>query len=274
MNLNLLQECFQRAWCGVDKKKCLIVFVTLCLCGVFATFSRVMSLTAGKWVALSLSFIPVFIIGGVLFALGLLLIKAYQSFQDVENISYQKIVLDSGKTILSVSYLTLPLLALCVANWLIFGLFFLLKAVPGVGDFFSVVFSIAPFVLVFLSLVLVFANVVLLFFLTPSLAKDQEISLHNLQKNAEKIIENPLISLVNFTIGAAPMLIMLLFLILTTVLLQHNYLTTTHPILIGFKWFLLMIPFNVMLTPTVIFFFNFASESHHLMNEESELSSR
>jgi hypothetical protein len=34
------------------------------------------------------------------------------------------------------------------------------------------------------------------------------------------------------------------------------------------KWFFIMLPFTAFLTPAVIFFFNFAAESHVLMQKQ------
>ena len=267
MNLEVLQTLFKKAWKNIDKKKSLLVFFCLCVCGVLVVFSRVASMNTNSWAALSLTFAPIFIIGGLLFGLGVLLIKDYRNCQEGTEMSYLQIATNSMKTLVSVSYITLPMLLLCLLSWLVLGVFFLLKEIPGIGDFVGVFLSFAPFVLILTSLFLVFFNVVMLFFVTPQLSSDEDIDINFWKKIWSKISKSPLVSIMGFVIASMPLFFGLVFLMAAAVLTQKSYLTAIDPLLIGLKWFFLMLPFNALLTPAIIFFFNFSFEIDCVLEE-------
>lgn len=267
MSLEIFQSQFQKAWLSIDKKKSLFVFFSLCVCGLVVVFSRVVSLTSGPWMKLSLSFAPIFLIGGLLFALGIILTQAYKSEEEGQKVSYLQIAFKSWKTLVAVTYITLPMLMLCLLSWLVLGVFFLLKEIPAVGDMVSVFLSFAPFVLILLSLFLIFFNIILLFFLTPPLSEKKELGLEIWKETFLKLFYNPLVSLLSLFVACLPLMFALSFLVLAAVLTQKSYLPSVDPLLVGMKWFFLMLPFNALLTPVIIFFFNFASEFHSYSNE-------
>lgn len=266
MNLEDLQKSYQRAWTSLDKKKALTVFLSLCVCGVLVVFARVVASCANAWASLSLAFAPIFMIGGLLFSLGVFLICSYQSPEK----PYKEIIKDSWKTLVSVCYITLPMLCLSLLAWLILGFFFLIKQIPAIGEWIGVLLSFAPFMLILASLTLVFATIVLLFFLTPQLAQSKVLSLSIWKEMASKVVKNPLVSLISFMMASSPLLLILALLIGAAVITQMSYLTAKDPILVGLKWFFLMVPFNLLLTPFIIFFFNFAFETSLLLRESYE----
>ncbi len=273
MNLEVLQKLFQKAWLSIDKRKAILVFFSLCFCGVLVVFSRVVSMNTNNWVALSLTFAPIFVIGGLLFALGVILIKAYRNQEEGISIPYLKLATQSIKTLASISYITLPMLLLCLLSWLILGVFFLLKEIPGIGDFVGVFLSFAPFVLILTSLVLVFFNVIMLFFVTPQLSTDKDIDITFFKDIQKKVSRNSLVSIMGFIIASMPLFFVLMFLVLAAILTQRSYLTSIDPLLIGLKWFFLMLPFNALLTPAVIFFFNFSFEIDKHLEKSAKLAS-
>jgi len=268
MNLEIFQNLFQKAWQCIDKKKYLMVFFSLCLCGLVAVFSRVASINAGAWVKLSLSFAPIFLIGGLLFALGILLVKIYQKEQKGEKISYLHIAFGSWKTMIAVTYITMPMLLLCLLSWFVLGVFFLLKEIPGIGDIVGVFLSFVPFILILFSLVLIFFNVILLFFLTPEIANKEAIDTKLWKHLFLKVIQNPLISLMGLLVAMTPLTLILFFLVSAALLTQMSYFPVANSLLVGLKWFFLMLPFNALLAPAIIFFFNFSSECNELLDEQ------
>ena len=267
MSLELFQRLFQKSWQKIDQKKCLLVFFSLCVCGLLVVFTRVVAINAGSWINLSLSFAPVFLIGGLLFALGILLIKTYQKEKKGEEISYLKIALGSWKAMATVTYITLPMLLLCLLCWLVLGVFFLLKEIPGVGDLVGVFLSFAPFVLILSALFLIFLNIALLFFLTPELSKNETLDTKLFMRIYTRIVSDPLMSFMGLIVAMLPIGFILLFLVSAAVLTQKSYLVSESPILIGLKWFFLMLPFNALLTPMIIFFFNFSEECHQNISQ-------
>lgn len=266
MNLENFQKMFQNAWLAIDIKKAFIVFLSLCVCGIFVVFSRVVAMNTHSWAALSLAFAPIFIVGGLLFAIGAFLIQTYRH----QNKSYEQIVIESWRMFVSVCYITLPLLLLSLLCWLVLGVFYLLKAIPVVGEFIGVLLSFAPFVLILASITLVFINLILLFFMTPSLSQHQTLSYPHLKKIVQKVLYKPLMSMLSFVIATLPLMFLLILLIAAAFLTQQSYLTSLNPVLIGLKWFFLMLPFNALLTPAIIFFFNFAAEVEPLLEFKTD----
>lgn len=272
MSLELFQRLFQKSWQKIDQKKCLLVFFSLCICGLLVVFSRVVTLNSGMWLNLSLSFAPIFLIGGLLFALGIVLIRTYQKEKGDEKVSYLKVTVGSWKAVATVAYITLPMLLLSLISWLVLGFFFLLKEIPGIGEFVGVFLSFAPFILILSALVLVFLNVLLLFFLTPELSQNDTLNFKVLKNIYNRIAQDPLMSFVGLMVAILPAAFVLLFLVSAAFLTQKSYLTSSTPILISLQWFFLMLPFNALLTPSIIFFFNFSDECYQNANKSVKQS--
>lgn len=269
MNLSELEKRFQRAWSHQDKKKFLLVFFTCCISGLLVVFSRVLALTSGRWVILSLSFLPMFVSTTLLFALGVLLINLYQMQKEGEELSLGKVVLRSWKSIVSICYITLPLFLVYLLSWLILGIFFLLKEIPGIGDFVGVLLSFGPFLLFLGGLFLAFMSFALLFFLTPYLAKSEELNLELWVSMRRNLKNHLFIHSAFFIVSAIPILFILSFLIAAATLTKISYFSSSSPVLVGLQWFFLMLPFNALLTPFIIFFFNFSLEAYDVVHQEA-----
>ncbi len=267
MNLESFEKRFQRAWANMTRQKLLLVFLCLSFSGLLIVFSRVVALTTGSWMALSLSFTPIFFVMGLLFCLGVFLIQVYQKEQSQKIVSYQQIMMSLKKSFVSVIAITAPVLVVCLFSWLILGLFFLIKEIPKVGNTVGVFLSFAPFLLILTTLLLVFFNIVLLFFVTPRLVVGSEIGINFWKSLLHSISKNPLTSAVNLFIGALPLLFILTFLVAAACLTQISYFASNGPLLVGLKWFFLMLPFNALMTPAIIFFFNFSSECYQSVVE-------
>jgi hypothetical protein len=270
MNLRSFEKLFQTAWVSIDKRKYLLVFFTLCLCGLVAVFSRVLSIGSGKWVILSLSFLPIFLSTSLLFSLGVFLVNLYDSEQRGESFSLHKIFIKSLKPIVSVCYITLPLFLIYLLAWLVLGVFFLLKEIPGIGDLMGVFLSFGPFILILASLFLAFLNVAFLFFLTPQIALKENLNLKLWKDLGISLKRNMLLSISFLFISALPIVFILSFLIGAAFLTKMSYFSSINPLFVGLQWFFLMLPFNALLTPFVVFFFNFATETHFLLSQRNQ----
>lgn len=270
MNLRFFEELFQKAWVSIDKRKYLVVFFTLCLCGLVAVFFRVLSIGAGKWVILSLSFLPIFLSTSLLFSLGVFLVNLYDSEKRGESHSLHKIFIKSLKPIVSICYITLPLFLLYLTAWLILGVFFLMKEIPGIGDLIGVFLSFGPFILILVFLFLAFLNVAFLFFLTPQIALKEHFNVKLWKDLGTSLKRNILLSLSFLFISALPLFFILSFLIGAAFLTKMSYFSSINPLFVGLQWFFLMLPFNALLTPFVVFFFNFATETHLVLSERNQ----
>lgn len=261
----MLENCeklFQNAWRGFDKIRLMLVFFSLCFCGLFAVFFRVMGVQSNPWVKLSLSFLPLFITTSMLFALGIVLSNIHFSKASGKKLGLMALVRQSLKPMASIVYLTLPLFFLYVVTWLILGVFFVLKEIPAVGELLGVLLSFGPFILIFASLVLAFLNVALLFFLTPRLAKNETMGWSLVQSVLKTLKSRLLVSIVFFLVAFLPLFFALSFLLGSALLTKASYFQSSTPLYIGMQWFFLMLPFNALLTPFVLFFFNFATECY------------
>lgn len=261
-----IEKSFNRAlWLSFSKRKIALTFPILVLCGIFLVFCRAIALEAGNWIALSAGFLPIFLSSGVLLGLGVILIRMYDS--EVKHVSFhlKKWLVTSSDLLIGTSYLSVPSVLAYLCLWIVLGIFFLLKEIPLIGDFFSVVLSFAPFLILFSSLLLCVFNLGLLFFVTPvaSLQSARNISL------AKKVLDllkmRTFSALILFILGIVPVAIVTLLLTTAAALTNLSFSVAERSLSVALEWFFIMLPFSAVLTPAVIFFFNFAAESHRLL---------
>ena len=246
----------------MSRAKLLFVFGSLSACGLFAVFFRVMGIESSAWVKLSLSFLMLFIVTTLLFSLGIVLSKMEFLAIEGKTLPWLKLLQHCVKPITSVLYLTLPLFFLYVLTWLILGVFYLLTEIPAIGQLVGILLSFGPFILIFSSLALTFTTFVLLFFLAPAVAKESSLNFKQILILFMGMKQRLFASIAFFVLASAPLFIASLFLASSAFLTKWSYFHSFHPLLVGMQWFFLMLPFNALLTPFVLFFFNFASISH------------
>ncbi len=272
MTYQEIEETFNRAIrLSFSRAKLLFIFPVLLVCGVLTVFCRAISYHSNPWVAMSLSFLPVFLCTGILLAAGVLLIRMY--YHEVKGLSFRfrKLLTQSLQLLIGVSYLSLPLILTYLFLWTLMGVFHLVKVIPGVGEVIGVLLSFAPFILVFASLVLSLLSIVLLFFVTPHVALKTGVQLHIAEEILERIRFSLFSNLLLLMIGLMPLLCGVFFLIVAAVMTGAQYLQGIAAIGVSLGWFFIMIPFTMILTPFVIFFFNFATESYGLLQRKQRL---
>lgn len=266
MNWTDLEKAFQRAiFLSFSKRKFLLAFPALVLCGIVSVFCRAVAFEASEWVAMSLSFLPILLCSGILLGLGVLLIRVHVHEIKRISLSLPRLLSGSLDLVLGTSYLSIPPVLAYLALWILMGFFFLLKQIPLIGDFFSVVFSFAPFLLIFGSLLLCLLNLGLLFFVAPAAALQpfKRISLAKRIFNAFRL--RMLSSLSLLFIGLVPIGALVGLLSLAALLTNGSFLIAEHSLSVALEWFFIMLPFCAVLTPAVVFFFNFAAESYQLL---------
>ncbi len=269
MHWSDLEIAFQRAvLLSVNKKKLIITFPVLILCGILCIFCRAVSFGAGEWVAMSFSFLPFLLSSGVLFVLGMLLIRIHHSEVKQIALDFKSLISSSADLLLATSYFAvLPILAYLFL-WTILGIFFLFKEIPGLGNFFSVVFSFGPFLLIFGSILLCLANIGLLFFVAPAVAL-QPLNKIPLHRRIWKLINQKLFTaFLLFFIAMIPTVLIGGLALLAATLTDVNFVVAGS-LSTALQWFFIMLPFSAILAPAVIFFFNFASESFQLLQKAS-----
>ncbi|MCB1109627.1 MAG: hypothetical protein KDK64_01480, partial [Chlamydiia bacterium] len=261
MTFEDIEHIFNRALSlSFSRKKLLFMFPVLVVCGLMIVFCRALAVNAGQWVVLSLTFLPIFLSSGLLLASGVVLARVYHHEVKMIPLSFKKILAQSWELLIGVSYLTLPLLLAYLFLWMVMGIFYLLKEIPALGDVLGVVLAFGPFLLVLGSLILSFFNLFLLFFATPHIALKSRLKLKLAEEIYYRFKENLFSNLSLFLLGLVPLLLSVGILTLAAFLTGVNFFIRTETLAIALQWFFVMIPFCAMLTPGILFFFNFAVE--------------
>lgn len=150
-----IEKAFSRSMLlSFSKRKIFLTFPVLALCGMLAVFCRAVAHDASDWIAMSLAFLPILVSSGVLLALGVLLVRIHIHEMKGLHLSFKRLVSGSLDLIMGTSYLSIPPILAYLFLWMGLGIFYLLGEIPGIGDFFSVVFAFGPFLLVFGALLL------------------------------------------------------------------------------------------------------------------------
>lgn len=274
MNWTKLETAFNRAlYFSFSRRRVLLAFPALVLCGVLTVFCRALSINANPWISLCLGFLPFFLSSGILLALGVLLSKMYPRDISGVKINVRRLIASSMDLLIGVAYVSVPPLLVYLVLWVLLGFFFLLKEIPGLGEFFSVIFSFAPFLLIFGSLVLCLINLGILFFLTPS------VNLLSVRKGSwiKKVFSFLKLRIFSasclFAIGVFPLLVTFFLLSLALNFTNTSFLIASGSLSIAIEWFFMMIPFTALISPAILFFFNFSSESYALLQENKRESS-
>lgn len=262
-----IEKAFSRAvLLSFSKKKMMLTFPVLVLCGILIVFCRAVAYEASDWIAMSLAFLPILLSSGILLALGVLLIRIHMHEAKNLTLHFRRLITGSLDLIMGTSYLSIPPVLAYLFLWIALGLFFLLREIPGIGDFFSVVLSFGPFLLIFGSLLLCLFNLGLLFFVAPA-AAFQPFKRISLAKKVLPLFQGQLLtSIALFLLALIPILFVSGLLSLSALLTN---VAPEKPLSVAFEWFFIMIPFSAVLTPAVIFFFNFAAESYQLLQPKN-----
>lgn len=272
MHLSDIQFIFNRALTlTFDKTKWLFTFAVLALCGLLVVFCRGLAENANSWVAMSLTFLPLFLCSGILLALGIVLIRGYHDEIKKKEVDYYKILGTSWQTMLGAVYFAVPVILLYLMLWMLLGVFLLLRTLPTIGDFFGVILVFAPFLINLATLLLCTFVLCTLFYVTPI------VSLKGLNQSfvshiGKRIQSDFFSNLLLFLIGTFPCLIYFGFLFLAAFMTGSICFICLNLLQTVLQWFFLMIPFAALLAPAIIFFFNFAAESYVLMKTKQHIA--
>lgn len=267
MHLQDIQLIFNRA---IEKtfllRKLAFVFFITFLCGIFVVFSRGLAIHANSWVTMSLTFLPFFLIAGVLLATGVVLIRIYHDEIKNKKVQYANTFSKSWEIILGASYFSIPMILVYLLLWMLLGVFMLLTEIPGIGSFFAIILAFAPFLLNLATLILCLLVICMLFFVTPIIALkglNRSLVTDILAKRLKADIFSNILLLV---IATLPLYFFLGLLIFAAALTSYFCEACNDSLQTTLQWFFIMIPFTALLSPAIVFFFNFAAESHVLIN--------
>jgi hypothetical protein len=252
------------------KKKLLLVFCILAMSGTLIVFFRGISIHAGQWVQLSLTFLPIFICTGILLSTGIMLSRIYHDEVKNQNANYLSILSKSWEMMIGASYFAIPIILSYLLLWILLGVFVLLQEIPAIGEVFGLMLSFAPFLINLGTLILCVLSLLVLFFIAPVIALRGMEKGAVFQLTAKRLEQNPFGNIVLLILSLLPLIFILGLLLLSTWMTGTICVVCQKPIHTIMKWFFMMLPFVAFLTPAVIFFFNFAVESHVLMQKNKE----
>jgi hypothetical protein len=250
-----------------SKRKLFFVFPILVLCGVLVVLCRALSIGAGSWVWVSLAFLPMFLCAGILLAAGVPLIRIYHNEVKDKPISYRKTLQHAWELMGGILSFTVPLISAYLVLWMVLGVFYLLKGIPTVGHPLGMVLSFGPFLLILGSLILSIISLLLLFFVTPIVALKSEMRWELAEEVFRRFKTNFFSHFALLFLGLIPLLIVVGFLILAAAMTGLTYFTGDKAWAVALQWFFIMIPFAAIISPAVVFFFNFAAESFVQLNK-------
>ncbi|MBS0629225.1 MAG: hypothetical protein JSS30_03245 [Verrucomicrobia bacterium] len=258
-----LEKIFNRSFSNCfSKKKLVLVFPVLVLCGLLAVICRTISFGSGQWMQMSMAFLPMFLCAGFLLALGLILVRIYHQEIKGGEVKVLTTIKECRDLIYGIPYLAVPIIFSYLVLWIVLGIFYLVRLIPHVGEVASAVFSFGPFLLVLGSLFLGCLSLLVLFYIAPAAALRSDLSPRLAEEVFAEIKANPFLSFIMPLFALLPLLLVIGILSLAAVVTHILYVEASDGLTLALKWFFIMIPFSAILAPAIIFFFNFAAESH------------
>lgn len=262
MALSHLELMFTRAWrFSFSKQKFFMLFPFLAVSGLLVVLCRTLGFLSGDWIKISLGFLPVFLISAVLLCAGILLTRSYHDEIKGLPVKWIRIIRTSSSLMVFATHIFVPVVLGYFLLWMAMGIFYLLKAIPHMGDILGALFSFGPFLLVVISLLMSLGCLVLLFLAAPALALKSWNEWNLFEHLLERLKGRILLHLGLFFLALLPVLVAVGLLVLGAYLTDRQYLDSQHLLTISLQWLFLMIPFAAILAPVVTFFFNFSAEA-------------
>ncbi len=252
------------------RKKFFLLFPALVVCGLLIVLSHTFWLAANPWVRASLTFVPAFLCNGILMIVGVPLIRLYHDEIKEKKLSVNNTLRQSWKLMGGIASLIVPIMTAYLVLWFILGIFYLLKHIPSVGETLGIVLSFGPFLLILGSFFISIVNLLLLFFMPPVVALKSTVRWELAEEVLLKICEQPYVHLKLLVLGLLPLIITVGFLVFAATLTGMALFVMERTWAITLQWFIIMIPFAALLTPAMLFFFNFAAESFVLLQRRAK----
>lgn len=253
----------------MSKAKLALASLVIVLCGLLFVFCQSFGLFAGAWVGFSLAFLPLFVSGGLLMGLGVVLIRSYHDEIKKKEGSIKQQLLRSWQAALGSAYVFMPIVLLFLSIWAALGLFYLIQEIPGIGEFFASVLSSGPFLLHLMALLLCAFSVYVLFVVTPSFALKSFFETSLISPEASVFLTKIFCRLTALLIAIVPLGFSALFLTLAAKMTTQSFVSSSNHLQMVVQWFMIMVPYAVLLSPSIVFFFNMAAEAHVLVHKNN-----
>jgi hypothetical protein len=268
MDFTEIQSMCQRAGqhC-LSKTKLAVTALVIVLCGLLVVFSQSLGLLSGAWVGFSLHFLPLFLSGGLLMGLGVVLIRSYHDEIKESEIGFGNLFMRSWHAALSSAYVFMPIVLLFLSAWACLGLFYLVAEVPSFGAFFASILSTGPFLLHLVALLLCVVSIYILFVLTPNFALKPFHEATLMTQDTQIMLSHFFIRSALLVVGIFPLVLCTLLLSVAATMTTHGFTASSNHLGTCIQWLMIMFPYAILLSPSVVFFFNMAAESHVLVHK-------
>src|SRR3990172_8087599 len=169
MSWKEVEHIFNRALkFSFSKRKLLFTVPVLIFCGLLIACFRALGVISASYVAISMTFLPIFFIAAVLIAAGIILARIYHHEVKGLEVHYRKTLSASRGLMIEVAYLAIPIVLSYLILWTVLGIFYLFREIPLIGDALGVILSFGPFLLLLGSFVLSLLCLAGLFFIVPA----------------------------------------------------------------------------------------------------------
>lgn len=200
-------------------------------------------------------------------SMGIFLTRIYHDEIKNKGTKYSEILNKSWDVIIGATYFSVPLVMSYLVLWILLGIFVMLGSIPLIGSVFNVVLAFAPFLLNVGSLALCILSLAMLFMLTPVIALKGANRIVVAQTVTQRIRQDLFSNVLLAIIAIFPLLVFASIMVLAAVMTGKVCYVCTNPMEHVLQWFFIMIPFAILLSPVVVFYFNFAAESHVLLKK-------
>lgn len=247
-----------------NKTKILLTAIFLAFCGLCFAFCQMLAQGVEGWMGLHLALLPWFFTYGLLFALGVILMRFYYHEVKGKAFTYKGLLQESTPQILASMNVSLPFVGLFLCLWFAQTLFSLFAELPVL----NVLLSFAPFLLLCAVFSIVALSIFALFLFAPFVAfqeaRGKDLLLQGWLKLRESIFMNVIFAL----LAALPFILVGGLLFTAIQLTLSHYLVQGQGGLALLQRTILMLPVAALLAPAVIFFFNLSVEIHKYLRKE------
>ncbi|MCH1429299.1 MAG: hypothetical protein L7U87_00935 [Chlamydiales bacterium] len=229
---------------------------------ITVVFCRPLMEDANTWLNLALVFIPFFVWVISLSMAGIFITRVYHHRVKEIEYSLSDLYLKSKTAIIEVLYFSVPILILFTFVWAILGFFFLLQSLPAIGNLIFSLLAAVPLLLLFCCVAFLDLSFCVLFFSVPTISLGSKRKLALIGEVVEKFQLAPLLVIKHMLVASLPLVLLCIYFAVALTLDAFIFPSSQHIFYTYLQLISFMLLIALTFTPAVIFFFNFATESH------------
>lgn len=229
---------------------------------ITAALCRPLMEGASTWLSLALVLFPFFVWITSLSMAGVFITRVYHHRVKGIEYSLRDLYLQSKAAIIEVLYFSTPILLLFTAVWALLGFFFLLQSLPALGNLIMSLLAAVPLLLLFCCVALLDLSFCVLFFSVPAISLGSKKKLALIYEVVGKFQLAPLLLIKHMLLASLPLVLLCIYFAIALTLDALIFSSSQHIFYAFLQLISFMLLISFIFTPAVIFFFNFAAESH------------